>query len=32
MLVHRPINNSREHYEFVFKGLLTPEAKQDEVN
>lgn len=27
----RPINNTREHYKFQFNGVLTPEAKQDEV-
>eukprot|EP00877_Chromochloris_zofingiensis_P015099 jgi/Chrzof1/9843/Cz04g18020.t1 len=26
-----PINNTREHYKFQFNGVLTPEAKQDEV-
>ena len=25
------INNQREHYEFRFNGILTAEAKQDEV-
>jgi hypothetical protein len=27
----RLINNSRERYLFNFNGILTPEAKQDEV-
>lgn len=27
----RPVNNSRERYSFTFDGILTPEAKQDEV-
>lgn len=27
----RPVNNSRERYSFSFDGILTPEAKQDEV-
>lgn len=26
------VNNQREHYEFIFNGILTPEAKQDEVS
>lgn len=25
------VNNQREHYEFRFNGILTAEAKQDEV-
>ena len=25
------VNNQREHYEFRFNGILSPEAKQDEV-
>jgi hypothetical protein len=27
----RPVNNSRERYSFSFDGILTPDAKQDEV-
>ena len=26
------VNNQRENYEFRFNGILTPQAKQDEVN
>ena len=25
------VNNQREHYDFTFNGILSPEAKQDEV-
>lgn len=25
------VNNQREHYKFIFNGLVLPEAKQDEV-
>lgn len=27
----RPVNNSRELYNFSFDGILAPDAKQDEV-